>query len=305
MSNISIFGLGYVGAVSLACLADNGHNVVGVDVNPLKVDIIAEGRSPIIEPGLEDLMRKGVESGFIHATTDSHLAIHSTEISMICVGTPSNPNGSLDLSYVERVAYEIGKALADKPAYHIIVLRSTVLPGTTERVLIPILEEVSGKKCGFDFGVCFNPEFLREGSSIKDFYAPPFTVIGAEDEKTAAEILCLYNMLNAPIRVAPLRVAEMVKYTCNAFHALKVTFANEIGNVCKASGIDSHKVMEIFCLDTKLNLSPYYLTSLFEPSFRYQPTGDGVDPAKQRTTGGASLSNGHSGGKQTRGSTGL
>jgi GDP-mannose 6-dehydrogenase len=260
MSNISIFGLGYVGAVSLACLADNGHNMIGVDVNPLKAKIINEGRSPIIEHGLDELMRKGVESGSIRAVMDSHEAIHASELSIICVGTPSNSNGSLDLQYVEKVAHEIGKALADKHDYHVIVLRSTVLPGTTEEVVIPALEQASGKKCGVDFGVCFNPEFLREGSSIKDFYDPPFTVVGAETAETAAVVLRLYSMLEAPVQVAPIRVAEMVKYSCNAFHALKVTFANEIGSVCKANGIDSHKVMEIFCLDKKLNLSPYYLT---------------------------------------------
>ncbi len=263
MSNISVFGLGYVGAVSLACLADNDHKILGVDVNPTKVGIINEGRSPIIEHGLDDLLCKGVESGAIRATTDSREAVHSTDVSIICVGTPSNANGSLDLRYVERVALEIGEALATKDAYHIVILRSTVLPGTTEEVVIPALEQTSGKKAGVDFGVCFNPEFLREGSSIKDFYNPPFTVIGADDERVAEAVQQLYGMLSAPVRVVPIRVAEMVKYSCNTFHALKVTFANEIGNICKASGIDSHQVMEIFCLDTKLNLSPYYLTPGF------------------------------------------
>ena len=263
MSNISVFGLGYVGAVSLACLADNGHKVLGVDVNPTKVNIINEGRSPIIEHGLDELMCKGVESGAIRATSDSREAVHSTDISIICVGTPSNTNGSLDLRYVERVSLEIGEALATKDGYHTIVLRSTVLPGTTEEVVIPALERASGKKSGVDFGVCFNPEFLREGSSIKDFYNPPFTVIGADDPKVAEAVEELYGMLNAPVRVVAVRVAEMIKYSCNTFHALKVTFANEIGNICKASGIDSHQVMEIFCLDTKLNLSPYYLTPGF------------------------------------------
>lgn len=263
MSKISVFGLGYVGAVSLACLADNGHEVIGVDVNPLKVNIINEGRSPIIEHGLDDLMRKGVEAGSIRALTDSREAVHATELSIICVGTPSNTNGSLDLRYVQRVSHEIGEALAEKDAYHIVVLRSTVLPGTTEEVVIPALEQASGKKCGVDFGVCFNPEFLREGSSIKDFYNPPFTVIGADEPKVAESVQQLYSGLSAPLQVVPVRVAEMVKYACNAFHALKVTFANEIGNICKVSGIDSHKVMDIFCLDTKLNLSPYYLTPGF------------------------------------------
>jgi GDP-mannose 6-dehydrogenase len=263
MSNISVFGLGYVGAVSLACLADNNHKILGVDVNPTKVGIINDGRSPIIEHGLDDLLCKGVESGTIRATTDSREAVHATDVSIICVGTPSNSNGSLDLRYVERVALEIGEALASKDSYHIVILRSTVLPGTTEEVLIHALERNSGKKIGVDFGVCFNPEFLREGSSIKDFYNPPFTVIGADDPRVAEAVQELYGMLSAPVRVVPIRVAEMVKYSCNTFHALKVTFANEIGNICKASGIDSHQVMEIFTLDTKLNLSPYYLTPGF------------------------------------------
>jgi GDP-mannose 6-dehydrogenase len=259
MSAISIFGLGYVGAVSLACLAENGHKMVGVDVNPLKAEIINEGRSPIIEHGLEEMIKKGVDSGLIRATMDSRDAVCSTDLSFISVGTPSNGNGSLDLKYVEKVAREIGKALAVKEAYHVVILRSTVLPGTTEELLIPILEQESGKKCGVDFGVCFNPEFLRESTAIKDFYDPPFTVIGATDEKAAEIVKGLYSMLNAPLRVTPIREAEMIKYACNAFHALKVTFANEIGSICKSGGIDSHKVMEIFCLDTKLNLSPYYL----------------------------------------------
>ncbi|MBI5839291.1 MAG: UDP-glucose/GDP-mannose dehydrogenase family protein [Chloroflexi bacterium] len=265
MSNISIFGLGYVGAVSLACLADNGHKMIGVDVNPLKVNIINEGRSPIVEAGLDELMKRGAASGNIRAVTDSREAVHATDLSIICVGTPSNSNGSLDLKYVEKVALEIGRALADKDEYHIVVLRSTVLPGTTEGVVIPALERGSGKKYGVDFGVCFNPEFLREGSSIQDFYSPPFTVIGADDGKVVEAVQELYGMLSAPVRVDTIRVAEMVKYACNAFHALKVTFANEIGNICKANEIDSHRVMEIFCLDTKLNLSPYYL----KPGFAF------------------------------------
>ena len=259
MSSISIFGLGYVGAVSLACLAENGHKVIGVDVNPLKAEIINSGRSPIIEHGLEEMIAKGVASGTIRAVMGAHEAIHNSEISFISVGTPSNGNGSLDLKYVEKVAREIGKALADKDAYHIVILRSTVLPGTTEELLIPTLEEESGKKCGVDFGVCFNPEFLRESTAVKDFYDPPFTVIGTADEKVAEAVEGLYSMLDAPLRIVPIREAEMIKYACNAFHSLKLTFANESGSICKASGIDSHKVMEIFCLDTKLNLSPYYL----------------------------------------------
>lgn len=265
MANISIFGLGYVGAVSAAALADNGHRVIGVDVNPTKVEMINAGRSPIIEAGLPELMQKGVEAGQICATVNGRKAVFDSDLSIICVGTPSHPNGSLNLSYVQRVCQQIGAALADKPAYHVVIARSTMLPGSTEELVIPILEESSGKQAGRDFGVCFNPEFLREGSSIKDFYDPPFTVIGSDDERAAAAASELYAMLDAPLLTVPLKVAEMVKYACNAFHALKVTFANEIGNICKQQDIDSHQVMDIFCQDTKLNISPYYL----KPGFAF------------------------------------
>ncbi|MAT97553.1 MAG: GDP-mannose dehydrogenase [Anaerolineaceae bacterium] len=265
MANISIFGLGYVGAVSAAALADNGHRVIGVDVNPTKVEMINAGRSPIIEAGLPELMQKGAEAGRICATVDSYQAVFDTDLSIICVGTPSHANGSLNLSYVQRVCQQIGAALADKSAYHVVIARSTMLPGSTEELVIPILEETSGKQAGRDFGVCFNPEFLREGSSIKDFYDPPFTVIGSDDERAAAVASELYAMLDAPLLTVPLKTAEMVKYACNAFHALKVTFANEIGNICKQQNIDSHQVMDIFCQDTKLNISPYYL----KPGFAF------------------------------------
>jgi GDP-mannose 6-dehydrogenase len=265
MAKISIFGLGYVGAVSAAALANSGHTVIGVDINPTKVTMINAGHSPIIEEGLPELMQQGVAAGQICATTDSAQAILDSDISLICVGTPSQPNGSLNLSYVERVCQEIGASLAAKQSYHVVIARSTMLPGSTEALVIPILEQASGKKVGRDFGVCFNPEFLREGSSIKDFYDPPFTVIGSDDEWAAAAASGLYAMLEAPLLMVPIKVAEMVKYACNAFHALKVTFANEIGNICKQQNIDSHQVMDIFCQDTKLNISPYYL----KPGFAF------------------------------------
>ncbi len=265
MAKISIFGLGYVGAVSVACLADSGHHIIGVDVNPTKVDMIKRGHSPIIEEGLDQLLKQGVGSGRIRATADQFAAVQESDISFICVGTPSNHNGSLNLNYVRNVCKAIGKALATKTAYHAVVARSTMLPGSTEDFVIPALEESSGKRAGRDFGVCFNPEFLREGSSIKDFYDPPFTIIGSDDERAAAVVAELYAMLDAPLMVVPLKVAEMVKYANNAFHALKVCFANEIGNVCKQQNIDSHKVMDIFCQDKKLNLSPYYL----KPGFAF------------------------------------
>lgn len=265
MSNISIFGLGYVGTVSAVCLADKGNHVIGVDVVPAKVEMFQEGHSPVIEEGVEELMRKGVNEGRISATVDTQMAVMSSDISLICVGTPSQANGSLDLNYVERVCEGIGSALDSKQDYHTIVLRSTVLPGTTEDVLLPILEQTSGKKANRDFGICFNPEFLREGTAIKDFGNPPFTVIGCDDERTANQVSALYSMLDAPVMIVPIKVAEMVKYVNNAFHALKVTFANEIGNICKQQGIDSHLVMNIFTQDNKLNLSPYYL----KPGFAF------------------------------------
>ncbi len=265
MTTISIFGLGYVGSVSVACLAESGYNVIGVDVNPAKVEMIQEGHSPVIEAGLDELLRKGVAAGRIRATTSAVEAVHESDISFICVGTPSNANGSLNLGYVKRVSEAIGAALATKPGYHVVVARSTMLPGSTEETVIPCLERAAGKQARRDFGVCFNPEFLREGSSIKDFSEPPFTIIGADDERAAATLSRLYAMLDAPLLVAPFKVAEMVKYANNAFHALKVSFANEIGNLCKQQQIDSHQVMDIFCMDTKLNLSPYYL----KPGFAF------------------------------------
>jgi GDP-mannose 6-dehydrogenase len=262
---LSVFGIGYVGCVSAACFAKEGHTVIGVDVNPVKVGIINEGKSPIVEPGVSDLIGEGVAAGTLSATTSSGEAVHNSELSLICVGTPSNPNGSLDLKYVVRVCEEIGAALAQKPERHVVVIRSTMLPGTIENTVIPTLESASGKKAGVDFGVCINPEFLREGTSLKDFYAPPFTLIGADDEQTAELVKELYAGVDAPVYVTKLKTAEMIKYVCNCFHGLKVSFANEIGNICKELNVDSHDVMEIFCHDTKLNLSPYYL----KPGFAF------------------------------------
>jgi GDP-mannose 6-dehydrogenase len=262
---LSVFGIGYVGCVSAACFARDGHEVIGVDVNAAKVDIINSGRSPIVEPGMSDLLKEAVESGRLSATTDTAVAIQGSELSLVCVGTPSNANGSLDLRYITRVCQEIGAVLKTKSERHVVIIRSTMLPGTIENTVIPALEEASGKKAGTDFGVCINPEFLREGSSLKDFYAPPFTLIGADDSETAELVRQLYAKIDAPIFVTSLKAAEMVKYACNCFHALKVSFANEFGSICKAAGVDSHQVMEIFCQDTKLNLSPYYL----KPGFAF------------------------------------
>ena len=262
---ISIFGLGYVGCVSAACFAKAGHHVIGVDVNPTKVEIINSGKSPIVEHGMNELLAEVVKERRLVTTTDPERGVTESDLSLICVGTPSNPNGSLDLSHVKHVCNEIGSALKKKETRHIVVIRSTVLPGTVHNTVIPALEEASGKKAGKDFGIAINPEFLREGSSLKDFYAPPFTLIGADDEPTAAVVRELYADVNAPVFVTALKTAEMIKYVCNCFHALKVTFANEIGNICKAAGVDSHEVMDIFCQDTKLNLSSYYL----KPGFAF------------------------------------
>lgn len=262
---LSIFGLGYVGCVSAACFAKEGHTVTGVDVNANKAEMINAGNSPIIEAGIGPLLDEVVKANRLSATTDSVAAVHNTDVSLICVGTPSNTNGSLDLRYVTRVCEEIGAALKDKTARHVVVIRSTMLPGTIESVVIPTLEEHSTKRARKDFGVCINPEFLREGSSLKDFYAPPFTLIGADDRQTTATVRELYSRIDAPVIATSVKTAEMVKYVCNCFHALKVSFANEIGNICKAVGVDSHEVMDIFCQDTKLNLSPYYL----KPGFAF------------------------------------
>jgi len=262
---ISIFGIGYVGCVSAACLARAGHEVVGVDVNPTKVEIINSGASPIVEPGINELIADVVKAGNLSATTDTPHAVNSTDVSLICVGTPSKPNGSLDLGHVQRVCEQIGKALASKSERHTIVIRSTMLPGSIESVAQPALELTSGKKAGKDFGLCVNPEFLREGSSLKDFYAPPFTLIGTDDEQTGKIISSLYSEIDAPVFVTSIKTAEMVKYVCNCFHALKVSFGNEIGNICKALELDSHEVMNVFCADTKLNLSSYYL----KPGFAF------------------------------------
>ena len=262
---ISVLGLGYVGCVSAACFAKRGHEVLGADVNQVKVDIITNGKSPIVEPGIEEFISEAVKAGNLRATTDAPAAVLATDVSLVCVGTPGQHNGSLDLTYIRRVCEHIGEALAKKSSYHVVAMRSTMLPGTIHETVIPTLEKHSGKKAGKDFGVVINPEFLREGTSIYDFDNPPFTLIGADDEAAAAPLKELYAHLTAPLYVVRVREAEMVKYACNSFHAVKVVFANEIGNICKKIGVDSHPVMEAFCKDTKLNLSPYYL----KPGFAF------------------------------------
>ena len=256
---VSIFGLGYVGTVSAGCLANEGHQVIGVDPFPTKVELINQGRSPIIEEAIGELIESTVKSGQLRATSDHSDAILNTELSFVCVGTPSQPNGNLDFSYIRRVCEQVGQVLKNKTEHHTIVIRSTILPGTMHQIVIPILEEFSGKKAGADFGVCHNPEFLREGSAVRDFNAPPKTVIGELDKASGDLLARLYAKLEAPLIRTDLQTAEMVKYVDNSWHALKIGFANEIGNLCKAFAIDAHQVMGIFCQDRKLNISPAYL----------------------------------------------
>jgi GDP-mannose 6-dehydrogenase len=260
---VSIFGLGYVGTVSAGCLAEEGHEVIGVDPVQTKVDLINSGLSPIIEADIGEIIRSNVQAGRLRATQDHVRAIRETELSFVCVGTPSQANGNLDLRYVRRVCEQIGQALKDKAAWHTVVIRSTILPGTMRRIVIPILEEHSGKRAGSDFGVCHNPEFLREGSGVKDFESPPKTVIGESDQASGDMLVTLYREIEAPLIRTDLETAEMVKYVDNCWHALKIGFANEIGNFCKAFGIDAHKVMDIFCQDKKLNISCAYLSPGF------------------------------------------
>jgi len=262
---ICVLGLGYVGAVSAGLLAKEGHEVIGVDPERAKVDLINEGRSPIIEKDLGDIIAEQVGAGRLHAATVVEDAVRHSDLVFVCVGTPSQPNGGIDLRYVRRVCEQIGKTLASHAGAPVIVMRSTMLPGTMREVVIALLEKHSGKRAGEEFGVCINPEFLREGTAVHDFYHPPKTVIG-EVNKASGDVLAnLYARIPGPLVRTDIETAEMVKYADNAWHALKVGFANEVGSLCKALDVDAHKVMEIFCQDHKLNLSPYYL----KPGFAF------------------------------------
>lgn len=256
---ISVFGLGYVGCVSAACLAADGHRVIGVDVNAAKVAMLGEGSSPIVEPGLAELVAQTVASGRLRATLDAAQALQESEVVLVCIQTPSADNGSLDLRYIVQVAEQIGTGLRERTGRCTVAFRSTMLPGTMEQVVLPMLERASGQPAGPQYGVGYLPEFLREGSAIDDHRHPSRTVIGASDARTADTLRSLFRHLAAPEVVCELRTAELVKYADNAFHALKVAFANEIGALCRGAGIDSHRLMQTFCLDTKLNVSPAYL----------------------------------------------
>lgn len=262
--NISIFGLGYVGCVGAACLAKLGHHVIGNDVSENKVNLINQGKPTIIEVEIDELIKEGHDKGLIEATMDYHYAVHNSEVSFIVVGTPSSKEGHLNLNYIYGVAHQIGEALKDKDDFHIVAIRSTVLPGTNQRVG-EIIAEASGKERGKDFTVVSNPEFLREGTSVQDYMNPPLTLIGTDNEIAEAKFREIYKGIPGEFISTEIKVAEIMKYVNNSFHALKIVFGNEVGNICKALNIDSHKVMEIFCKDKQLNISPYY----FKPGFAY------------------------------------
>jgi GDP-mannose 6-dehydrogenase len=263
--NISVFGLGYVGAVSLACLARDGHRVVGVDVEPAKLALIREGRTPVVEEGMVELMEEVVANGRVTVTDDVRAAVNASEISLVCVGTPAAPNGSQDQSAILRFAADMGRALRDKEAPHLIVFRSTLVPGTVEEVLRPIVESESGKQEGSGFHLCFQPEFLREGTSIRDYDKPPFTIVGAASAAPVEALRRLYGHLPCEFHITSIRAAETVKYCCNNFHALKITFANETARLCEALGVDPFAVMDLVCKDRQLNISPAYL----KPGFAF------------------------------------
>jgi GDP-mannose 6-dehydrogenase len=263
--HISIFGLGYVGAVSLACLARDGHKVIGVDVEPAKLALIRDGKTPVLEEGMVDLMAAVVASGRVTVTDSVREAVLNTEVSLICVGTPSAPNGSQDLSAMLRLAHDIGRVMREKSTPHVFVFRSTVIPGTVEDVLRPIVERESGKKDGVDFHLCFQPEFLREGSSIRDYDKPPYTIVGVNSEVAADAMRRLFGHLPCELHTTSIRAAEMLKYCCNNFHALKISFANETARLCEALGVDCFEVMDLVCKDRHLNISAAYL----KPGFAF------------------------------------
>ncbi len=263
--SISVFGLGYVGTVTAACLASKGNRVIGVDLSPIKVKAMESGQSPIVEPRVSEMIAECNKACRLHATSSAADAVMQTEISFLCVGTPSLRNGKLDLGHIEPVCREIGEVLKKKDSFHLVVLRSTVLPGTAEKIVVPTLEKASGKKLGDGFGVCVNPEFMREGTAVADFLEPSMTVIGSSDPAHSAILADLYSWVPGRVFQTTFTTAEMVKYVCNAWHAVKVGFANEIGTLAKPQNVDAEAVTEIFTADTKLNVSPTYL----KPGFAF------------------------------------
>ena len=263
--NISIFGLGYVGTVSLGCLARDGHRIIGVDVDPLKLEILRQGRTPIIEEGMQELIGGAVASGRVEVTNDAVYGVHNSDISFVCVGTPARANGSQDLAHLLRASEELGAALRSKDGHHLVVIRSTVFPGTVDGMIGPLIAKHSGKLVGRDFDFCAQPEFLREGSSIKDYDNPPYTVVGTDSERAATMLRALFGHLPCEFVVTATRTAEALKYCNNIFHALKITYANEIARLTQAVGVDSHAVLDLVCRDTRLNISRAYM----KPGFAF------------------------------------
>lgn len=256
---ISIFGLGYVGAVSLACLARDGHEMTGVDIDASKLELLRRGQAPIVETGIQELTRSVMHGGSVTVTDCVRDAVLATDVSFVCVGTPARSNGNQDLDAITRIAQQIGAVLPEKTTRHVIVIRSTVKPGTVEEIIQPAIEAACGLKAGIDFSLCFQPEFLREGTSIHDYDHPPMTVVGASDEQGVEALRGIFGHLPCEFVHTSMRTAEMLKYACNAFHALKVTFANEVGRICQAASVDPHEVMQLLCRDRQLNISPAYL----------------------------------------------
>lgn len=257
--SLSVFGLGYVGSVTAACLAHIGNRVIGVDIDSSKVKALDSGQSPILEKGINELIEQAQKAGRLAGTNDAGRAVSESDISIVCVGTPSENNGRIDVNHLKRACQEIGEAIAHKQKYHVIVFRSTVVPGTTESVLIPTLEQASKKRSGVDFGVCYNPEFMREGSAVCDFFEPAVTILGASDSRLLGLLREVYDWVPGKVFETAIPTAEAAKYVSNAFHALKVTFANEVGTFCKSAGVDTDSVFRIFTADARLNTSAAYL----------------------------------------------
>jgi GDP-mannose 6-dehydrogenase len=260
---LAVVGLGYVGAVAAACLADSGNGVVVVDISQPKISQLNAGRSPIMEPGLGELIGRNVAQGRLSGSADLRGAVLGSQATIICVGTPSSASGDVRLADLDRVIDQVAGALRESDSWHLVMLTSTVPPGTTEQRVIPRIEEVSGKKCGRDFGVAFSPEFLREGSAIDDYRHPAKTVVGASDGRAFDCAAAIFGPYAHSVTATSISVAEMVKLSDNSWHALKVAYTNEISRFCSSLDIDSHAVMKIFASDTRLNISATYMSPGF------------------------------------------